>query len=71
MSKRTTYRISYRVSHAYEIAIEASSADRAEACARTLLARSRSAIAGSRTIDCDIRICDVAITGSPLRLPVL
>ena len=71
MSKLTTYRISYRVSRAYDIEIEATSADDAEARVRTLLDRSRNAIAGSRTIASDIRICDVQMTGSPLRLPVL
>jgi hypothetical protein len=70
MSK-LTYRVSYRVIQAYEIEIEAPSADHAEARARTLLDRSRSAIIGSRTIASDIRICDVQMTGSPLRLPIL
>ena len=71
MSKLTTYRISYRVSRAYDIEIEASSADDAEARVRTLLDRSRNAIVGSRTIASDIRICDVQMAGSPLRLPIL
>ncbi len=70
MSKLTTYRISYRVSHVYDIEVEASSADHAEAWAQTLLGRTRSALAGSKAITSDIRICDVAMAGSPLRLPI-
>ena len=70
MSKLTTYRISYRVSRAYDIEIEATSADDAEARARTPLDRSRNAIAGSRTIASDIRICDIAAAGSLLKLPL-
>ncbi len=69
MSKLATYRISYRVSRVYGIEIEASSADDAEARARTLLGRTRSALTGSKAITSDIRICDVAMAGSPLRLP--
>ena len=71
MSKLTTYRISYRVSRAYAIEIEATSADEAEASARTFLERTRTPLAGSRTIASDIRICDVQMAGSPLRLPMI
>ena len=71
MSKLTTYRISYRVSRAYDIEIEASSADEAEASAQTLLNRTRNALVGSRTIASDIRICDVQTAGLPLRMPIL
>jgi hypothetical protein len=70
MSKLATYRISYRVSHVYDIEVEASSADNAEAWAQTLLSRTRSALTGSRAIASDIRICDVAMAGSLLKLPV-
>jgi hypothetical protein len=70
MSKLATYRISYRVSHVYDIEVEASSADHAEAWARTLLGRTRTALTGSKAIGSDIRIFDVAMAGSPLRLPV-
>ena len=71
MSKLTTYRISYRVSRAYDIEIEASSADQAEAWARMFLDRTQTPLVGSRTIASDIRICDVQMTGSPLRLPII
>jgi len=68
MSKLATYRVSYRVSHVYDIEVEASSADHAEAWARTLLNRTHSALTGSKAITSDIRICDVAMAGSPFRL---
>jgi hypothetical protein len=71
MSKLAIYRISYRVSHTYDFEVEASSADHAEAWARMLLSRTRGALIGSKAITSDIRICDVAMAGSPLRLPVL
>jgi hypothetical protein len=44
MSKLAIYRISYRVSHTYDFEVEASSADHAEAWARTLLSRTRGAL---------------------------
>ncbi|MGC2603627.1 MAG: hypothetical protein WA384_20075 [Rhodomicrobium sp.] len=69
MSKLATYRVSYRVSQVYDIEVEASSADHAEAWAKTLLDRTRSALTGSKAITSDIRICDVAMAGSPLQLP--
>jgi hypothetical protein len=71
MSKLTTYRISYRVSRAYDIEIKASSADEAEVWARMYLDRTKTPLVGSRTITSDIRICDVQMAGSPLRLPIL
>ncbi len=69
MSKLTTYRVSYRIAHAYHIEVEASSADHAEAWAKTFLDRTRGALASSRAISRDIRICDVQMAGPPLRLP--
>ncbi len=69
MSKLATYRVTYRVSQVYDIEVEASSADHAEAWAKTLLDRTRSALTGSKAITSDIRICDVAVAGSLLQLP--
>jgi hypothetical protein len=71
MSKLTTYRISYRISRAYEIEIEASSAYQAEGWVRVFLDGARNPLVGSRIIASDIRICDVQMTGSPLRLPMI
>jgi len=71
MSKLNSYHVSYRVTQVYDIEVEASSADHAEAWAKTLLSRTRSALAGSKAIASDIRICDVAMAGSLLKLPVL
>lgn len=71
MSKLATYRISYRVTHVYDVEVDASSADHAEAWAQTLLSRSRGALTGSKAIASDIRICDVAMAGSLLKLPLL
>jgi hypothetical protein len=68
MSKLATYRISYRVTHVYDIEVEASSADHAEAWAETLLERTRGALPGSKAIQCDIRVCDLQM--SRFRLPM-
>jgi len=69
MSKLTTYRVSYRIAHVYHIEVEASSADHAEAWAQTLLDRTRGALAGSKAITRDIRVCDVQMASAPVRIP--
>ncbi len=69
MSKLTTYHVSYRVTHVYDIEVEASSANHAEAWAQTLLDRTRGALLGSKAIASDIRICDVHMAAPPFRLP--
>ncbi|HZV20863.1 MAG TPA: hypothetical protein VE986_04885 [Hyphomicrobiales bacterium] len=65
MSALLTYRVSYRITHVYDIEVEASSADHAEVWARTLLDRTGGALSGSKPVTSDIRICDVRMAGLP------
>jgi hypothetical protein len=69
MLKLATYRVSYRITNVYDIEVEASSADHAEAWAQTLLDRTHAALFGSKPAGRDIRICDVQMKRLPLRFP--